>query len=147
MVRFQVSVVSIALFGSLLFGRDAEAQVRVSVDAHWEWGSQHAPEYRQHYEGYGLPVAVYDVRIPPGHYPPPGECRLWYPGVPPGHQPPPVSCHSLHYVPVGVFVVGADGQAWGPDPRGYWEDDYRDYGWDGDDRPERYKEDPRGSRR
>jgi hypothetical protein len=31
-------------------------------------------------------------QIPPGHLPPPGECRTWYPGVPPGHQPPPHRC-------------------------------------------------------
>jgi hypothetical protein len=34
----------------------------------------------------------YEDRIPPGHLPPPGECRVWYPGVPPGHQPPPFKC-------------------------------------------------------
>jgi hypothetical protein len=28
-------------------------------------------------------------RIPPGHLPPPGEGRLWFPDRPPGHQPPP----------------------------------------------------------
>jgi hypothetical protein len=27
-------------------------------------------------------------RIPQGHMPPPGECRVWYPGVPAGQQPP-----------------------------------------------------------
>jgi hypothetical protein len=32
------------------------------------------------------------VRIPPGHLPPPGECRVWRRGVPPGHQPPPFRC-------------------------------------------------------
>ena len=31
-------------------------------------------------------------RIPPGHLPPPGECRVWRPGIPPGHQPPPFRC-------------------------------------------------------
>ena len=31
-------------------------------------------------------------RIPQGHMPPPGECRVWYPGVPPGQQPPPGRC-------------------------------------------------------
>jgi hypothetical protein len=31
-------------------------------------------------------------RPPRGHAPPPGECRLWYPGRPPGHQPPPFRC-------------------------------------------------------
>lgn len=24
--------------------------------------------------------------IPPGHLPPPGQCRIWVPGTPPGHQ-------------------------------------------------------------
>jgi hypothetical protein len=32
--------------------------------------------------------------IPPGHMPPPGECRVWYDGRPPGQQPPPTSCRD-----------------------------------------------------
>ena len=32
------------------------------------------------------------AEIPPGHLPPPGECRAWYPDLPPGHQPPPFRC-------------------------------------------------------
>jgi hypothetical protein len=32
--------------------------------------------------------------IPPGHLPPPGECRVWYEGRPPGHQPPPTDCRT-----------------------------------------------------
>ncbi len=32
------------------------------------------------------------VHIPPGHRPPPGECRLWLIGTPPGHQPAPILC-------------------------------------------------------
>jgi hypothetical protein len=31
-------------------------------------------------------------KVPPGHLPPAGLCRVWYDGVPPGHQPPPSSC-------------------------------------------------------
>jgi|GEM_PF-3694212 len=31
-------------------------------------------------------------RVPNGHLPPPGECRLWLPDRPPGQQPPPTSC-------------------------------------------------------
>lgn len=34
-------------------------------------------------------------RIPPGHYPPPGQCRIWRPGVPPGQQEAPGSCSDL----------------------------------------------------
>ena len=60
---------------------------------------------------------LYDVRyappryraprgIPPGHLPPPGACRIWYPGTPPGHQPPPGSCRELrHHVPRGAWFV------------------------------------------
>jgi hypothetical protein len=32
--------------------------------------------------------------IPPGHLPPPGECRVWYDGRPAGQQPPPTSCRE-----------------------------------------------------
>ena len=36
--------------------------------------------------------------IPPGHLPPPGECRVWYEGRPPGQQPPPVDCREAERV-------------------------------------------------
>lgn len=32
--------------------------------------------------------------IPPGHLPPPGECRVWYDDRPAGHQPPPTNCEA-----------------------------------------------------
>ena len=31
-------------------------------------------------------------RVPPGHLPPAGLCRVWIDGVPPGHQPPATDC-------------------------------------------------------
>lgn len=44
--------------------------------------------------------------IPKGHYPPPGECRVWYPSRPPGHQPPPGSCSKLgRSVPPGAWLI------------------------------------------
>jgi hypothetical protein len=58
---------------------------------------------------YDEPRPVYHeqpVKIPPGHLPPPGQCRIWYPGTPPGHQPPPGPCHVLrHQVPPGAILV------------------------------------------
>ena len=44
--------------------------------------------------------------IPPGHLPPPGKCRLWYPDRPPGHQPPPECCEYLYAdAPVGAWLI------------------------------------------
>jgi hypothetical protein len=37
-------------------------------------------------------------RIPPGHMPPPGECRVWYDGVPPGRQPRPTNCNEAERI-------------------------------------------------
>jgi hypothetical protein len=44
--------------------------------------------------------------IPPGHLPPPGECRIWYPDRPPGQQPPPGDCRVLRSrVPPGAELI------------------------------------------
>jgi hypothetical protein len=45
-----------------------------------------------------------NLRIPEGHLPPPGECRVWHPGKPPGHQPPPVKCDRVG-VPHGAWLL------------------------------------------
>jgi hypothetical protein len=46
------------------------------------------------------------LRVPRGHYPPPGACRVWYAGRPPGHQPPPVRCDRLYSrVAPGAFIL------------------------------------------
>lgn len=42
------------------------------------------------------------LNIPAGHYPPPGECRIWYPDRPAGQQPPPTGCSQ---VPPGAWVI------------------------------------------
>ena len=59
--------------------------------------------------------SVYDPRpqpvghgfiIPPGHMPPPGECRIWFPDLPPGQQPPPRDCSELQRpIPRGAVLV------------------------------------------
>lgn len=53
------------------------------------------------------------IRVPPGHYPPPGHCRLWYADRPPGHQPPPFRCQAVA-VPRGAFIL-YEGVAWDAD--------------------------------
>jgi hypothetical protein len=47
-----------------------------------------------------------NLGIPEGHLPPPGECRVWFPGKPAGHQPPPGKCENLMYqVPPGAWLI------------------------------------------
>ncbi|MGD2069431.1 MAG: hypothetical protein PVI57_12210 [Gemmatimonadota bacterium] len=103
---------------------DGTAQVWVRVDATWEWstgpdGRYHEPRYDDRYDRYDRYDRRYDrrrpryrpvygIRVPPGHRPPPGLCRVWFPGRPPGHQPPPRPCGALfrYGVPVDAVIVG-----------------------------------------
>ena len=39
--------------------------------------------------------------IPPGHLPPPGECRVWCDGRPAGQQPPPTNCGEAERIASG----------------------------------------------
>lgn len=51
-------------------------------------------------------VKVAHLGIPPGHLPPPGMCRVWYPGKPPGHQPRPGTYEQLAYsAPAGAWLI------------------------------------------
>jgi hypothetical protein len=43
--------------------------------------------------------------IPYGQYPPPGECRVWFPERPPGQQPPPEDCRAIRSVPRGAWLI------------------------------------------
>ncbi|RDD63326.1 hypothetical protein DRB17_02440 [Ferruginivarius sediminum] len=55
---------------------------------------------------YGAPYRPHAPKVPPGHMPPPGECRIWFPDRPPGQQPPPGPCHYLEYqVPPGAYLI------------------------------------------
>ena len=55
------------------------------------------------------------LRVPPGHYPPRGACRVWYEGRPPGRQPRATNCDRLYgRVPYGAFIL-YNGNAWDTD--------------------------------
>ena len=52
--------------------------------------------------------------IPPGQYPPPGQCRVWIVGTPPGQQARPARCDALGQIPAGAFILFA-GRVWDAD--------------------------------
>lgn len=49
------------------------------------------------------------LNVPKGHLPPPGECKVWFPGKPPGHQPPPPCASAMRNAPLGAWVVTHEG--------------------------------------
>ena len=52
------------------------------------------------------PSDARSFRIPPGHYPPRGQCRIWVPNSPPGLQSAPGPCRDLERrVPAGAYLV------------------------------------------
>lgn len=134
----------------------ADAQVAVQVQLYWTWGDDgwrpHRPAYAPHRPVpaprpgvVAHPAPHRSIRVPPGHLPPPGSCRLWYPGRPPGHQPPPQPCGSLlrtHSGVGGAVIVGAPDHRGVYDPGPGWEG----RGRGGDDRGRRGKKGKRGKR-
>jgi hypothetical protein len=49
------------------------------------------------------------LNIPPGHLPPPGQCKIWYPGKPPGQQGPPMSCDvAFRQAPGDAWVISRE---------------------------------------
>jgi len=56
---------------------------------------------------------VLPYNIPPEYMPPPGKCRIWFPGRPPERQPPPGECADLErQVPLNTWLLrGAEDQS------------------------------------
>jgi len=89
-----ISLLTLLLAGCATYGKvileDESGVVVVEVDK---------GDGEGHYES-ALP------KIPPGHMPPPGQCRIWIPGEPPGQQPPPGDCMELRRaVPPGAWLI------------------------------------------
>lgn len=57
------------------------------------------------------PSTAATLGIPPGHLPPPGQCRIWRPGTPPGHQAKSRSCTNIERTaPAGSLIVERPGR-------------------------------------
>jgi hypothetical protein len=65
------------------------------------------PEPRADARAGRAPAAVAaTLGVPPGHLPPPGLCRVWFPGRPPGQQPKPAPCADIEAgAPAGTWVL------------------------------------------
>ena len=75
-------------------------------------------------QGYGPGASV-----PSGHLPPPGQCRVWYPGRAPGQQPPPTDCSRAQYEAAryGGRVIHGGGNIGRYEDDRRWRPDRRDY--------------------
>ncbi len=64
------------------------------------------PEPRVGHRTSGAPSTAARLGVPPGHLPPPGQCRVWFPGRPPGHQPKAAPCAEVEAgAPAGAWVL------------------------------------------
>jgi hypothetical protein len=88
--------------------------------------------YSMQSKGHGKSKAK---KVPPGHLPPAGLCRVWYDGTPPGHQPPPTDCGTARreaYRTGGRVIYGGNARGDERYDRRDRDDDSR-YGRDRDD--------------
>ena len=91
--------------------REQLEQARTSQRS-WPRDAEYA-EYTD--EDPGMRAAALDTahevnlhRIPRGHRPPPGQCRIWFPERAPGKQPPPGDCRRLRqHLPAGAWLIGS----------------------------------------
>ena len=65
------------------------------------------PEPRADVRASRAPAAAAEtLGVPRGHLPPPGFCRVWFPGRPPGRQPKPGACADVEVgAPAGSWVL------------------------------------------
>ncbi|HSC34207.1 MAG TPA: hypothetical protein VLG45_02950 [Thermodesulfobacteriota bacterium] len=102
--------VLISLFVVFLYPVPAPADDDRDEDWGEDWDDDRDEDYddydEDYYDQYPTAVPYGYVVIPPGHLPPPGECRIWVPGLPPGHQPPPFDCsYFVPNAPAGGWLL------------------------------------------
>jgi hypothetical protein len=96
------------------------------------FAQENRERYREPNQGGRYSAEAQDV--PPGHLPPPGQCRVWYDGRPPGHQPRATSCRDAERIArrerTARVVYGGDRDRY----YGMQERDARPGTWRGDPR-------------
>ncbi|MBU0908873.1 MAG: hypothetical protein KKA54_08120 [Proteobacteria bacterium] len=97
-----ITALGIALIASPLFADEGKDESGKGKE-----GKQYSEKsYRDHQgggESYFHQHGYDRLNIPKGHYPPPGECRIWFPNRPAGQQPPPIKCGEP--VPPGAWLI------------------------------------------
>jgi hypothetical protein len=77
-------------------------------------------------------------KVPPGHLPPAGMCRIWIDGVPPGQQPAPTDCQTAVATrPANARVIWGDQSAFPGKGKGKLKQGKGGHDRDDDDRFER----------
>ena len=111
--------------GGVFGGREPDVVI-VGDDGRRYPDDRDYPERRGRGRGDDSNRGYRSLRVPPGHYPPRGACRVWFEGRPPGRQPRATSCERLYgRVPYGAFILYG-GNAWDGDYDWYrYEQRYR----------------------
>ena len=82
------------------------ASAQTHRDREMEQDSRHALVKNWEDDWKGTVLTFSSLDVTKRNLPPPGECRIWIPGVPAGQQPPPISCASASYrIPAGAWII------------------------------------------
>jgi hypothetical protein len=109
---------SVTLFNGLMpDGSLAKPKFKENNNYQYNSKSYNSKGYKGHETGSSRNAGDYNshasyqswLNLPPGHLPPPGYCRYWYPGRPPGQQPQFFRCgdasYSRYNAPYGAYLV------------------------------------------
>ena len=99
-LRALLIIAALSLASGPAFGddwKDESGKGKEKKSRHLKEGGKSGNSSYFHRHGYT------QLKIPKGHYPPPGECRIWYPDRPPGRQPPPIKCGAP--IPAGAWLI------------------------------------------